>query len=129
MRVTVALDPVDVDLLDRLAELEGSNRSAELRQILGTLRPTIRQVVEALEGALRTRDAFTEAAGAAAAAELLELLPEVERVQNAMLGSLARLEGAAAARAALAADQDPRPSNHGGHTPLTRASEDQEQPE
>jgi hypothetical protein len=129
MRVTVALDPVDVDLLDRLAELEGSNRSAELRQILGTLRPTIRQVVEALEAALRTRDAFTEAAGAAAANELLELLPEVQRIQNVMLGSLARLEGAAAARAAGPTDQDPRPSNHGGHTPLTRASGNEDEPE
>lgn len=124
--MTVALDPVDVDLLDRLAELEGSNRSAELRQMLGALRPTIRQVVEALEAALRTRDAFTQAAGAAAADELLELLPEVERIQNVMLGSLARLEGAATARAAGPTDQDPRPSNHGGHTPLTRASEDED---
>lgn len=127
--MTVALDPVDVDLLDRLAALEGSNRSAELRSMLASLRPTIRQVVEALEAALRTRDAFTQAAGAAAADELLELLPEVERIQNVMLGSLARLEGAAAVRAARATDEEPPSSNHGGHTPLTRELENPEEPE
>lgn len=114
MRVTLALDPVDVDLLDRLATLEGSNRSAELRSMLRDLRPMLQQVVEALEAALRTRDEFSQAAGAVAAAELLELVPEVQRLQNVMLGSLARMEGAAAVRAQQPAP-DPRPSNHGGH--------------
>lgn len=114
MRVTLALDPVDVDLLDRLATLEGSNRSAELRSMLLDLRPMLQQVVEALEAALRTRDEFSQAAGAVAAAELLELVPEVQRLQNVMLGSLARMEGAAAVRAQQH-PSDPRPSNHGGH--------------
>lgn len=126
-RVTVALDPVDVDLLDRLAALEGSNRSAELRSMLGSVRPIMKQVVESLESALRTRDEFTKAAGVAAVGELLELMPEVNRIQSTMIGALARLEGAAAARAAN--DPDPRPSNHGGHIPLTRASENLEQHE
>lgn len=128
MRVTVALDPVDVDLLDRLAALEGSNRSAELRQMLAELRPTLRQLVEALEAALKVRDELMAAAGSAVVGEFQELLPEAARIQNAMLGALARLEGAAAARA-VRADPDPRPSNHGGHTPLTRAPGDEETPE
>ena len=117
MRVTVALDPIDVDLLDRLARLEGSNRSAELRGVLAELRPVLRQTVEAFEAAMRTRDEFTRAAAQASASELADLMPEVERLQNVLLGSLARLGGQAAARAARA-DQDPRSSNHGGHTPL-----------
>lgn len=122
VRVTVALDPADVELLDRLAALEGSNRSAELRGILAHLRPMVRSVVEALEAALRTRDEFARVAGEAAAAELLELVPEAVRVQNAMLGAMARLEGAAAARAIVDDDQDdeePPSSNHGGYTPTT----------
>ena len=124
-RVTVALDPVDVDLLDRLAALEGSNRSAELRAMLGELRPMLRQLVESLEGALRVRDEFMAAAGTAALSEFAELVPEAQKIQDAMLGALARLEGAAAVRAA-AEPEDPRPSNHGGHTPLTRESGNEE---
>ena len=128
MRVTVALDPVDVDLLDRLAALEGSNRSAELRQMLAALRPQLRAVITAMEAAVRVRDDLTIAAANAGAAELEELLPELDRIQNVMLGAMARLEGAAAVRAA-ADEPDPRPSNHGGHTPLTRHPGDEEEPE
>lgn len=129
MRVTLTLDPVDVELLDRLAELEGSNRSAELRSMLGQLRPMLRQIVEALEAAMRTRDEFALEAGKVALSEFGELLPEVDRVQNAMLGALARLEGSAAARAASEPGPDPRSSNHGGHTPLTRGNENEDVPE
>lgn len=118
LRVTVALDPVDVDLLDRLATLEDSNRSAELRTILLQLRPMLKATVEAFESASRTRDEFSLAAAQANILELQELLPEVERIQAAMVGSMSRLEGAAAAH-------DPLPSNHGGHTPLTRGNENE----
>lgn len=118
MRVTVALDPIDVDLLDRLAALEQSNRSAELRHVLAELRPVLRQTVEAIEGALRVRDEFTRAAAAASVSELQELLPELSKLQNTYLGVLARLEGAAAAQAARL-EEDPRSSNHGGHIPPT----------
>ena len=117
LRVTVALDPVDVDLLDRLAALEQSNRSAELRSILLQLRPMLQATVEAFEAATRTRDEFSLAAAQANVLELQELLPEVERIQAVMVGSMARLEGAAAARAAQPDEEDPRSSNHGGHTP------------
>lgn len=111
-RVTVALDPVDVDLLDRLAKLEGSNRSAELRSILAQVRPILRGTVEAFEAALRARDQLNAAAASAAVSELEAILPDVEQLQNSYLGIIARLEGEAAA-----AEHDPRASNHGGHTP------------
>ena len=115
-RVTMTLDPIDVDLLDRLAALEESNRSAELRSILVHLRPVLEATVDAFEAAMRTRDQLSLAAAEASVLELQELLPEVQRIQAVMVGSMARLEGAAAAR-------DPLPSNHGGHTPLTRGNE------
>lgn len=113
-RVTVALDPVDVELLDRLAKLEGSNRSAELRGILAQMRPVIRATVEAFEAALRARDQLDQAAAQATVTELEAIMPDVQRLQNVYLGAVARLEGEAAA-----AEQNPRPSNHGGHTSST----------
>lgn len=116
--MTLSLDPVDVDLLDRLAELEGSNRSAELRGMLAELRPMLRQIVETLETAVRTKEEFAALAGPTALGEFEELMPEVEKLQNVFLGALARLEGAAAVREARRAD--PRPSNHGGQVPPTR---------
>ena len=103
--------------MDRLAALEESNRSAELRSILLQLRPMLKATVEAFESASRTRDEFSLAAAQANILELQELLPEVERIQAVMVGSMARLEGAATARASEPDEQDPRPSNHGGHTP------------
>jgi len=117
LRVTMTLDPIDVDLLDRLAVIEGSNRSAELRSILVHLRPVVQATVAAFEAALRTRTELGLAAAQASVLELQELVPEVERLQAFMVGSMARLEGAAVARATESDEQDPRPSNHGGHTP------------
>jgi len=115
VRVTVTLDAEDVELLDRLAAIEGLNRSAELRSMLGQLRPMLRGSLAAFEAAAQQRDRLDEAAAAALPESLLALLPEVERLQNAYMGAMARIEGAAAAAAAT--DDDPRPSNHGGHTP------------
>jgi hypothetical protein len=112
--VTVTLDPIDVDLLDRLAALEGVKRSAELRGILMELRPMLRQTVEAFEAAERARDMLTAEAAQIQVSNLDALLPEVQRVQEAYLGFMARLEGEMAAAEEL---DDPRPSNHGGHTP------------
>ena len=113
----MTLDPIDVALLDRLAALEESNRSAELRSILVHLRPVLKATVEAFEAAMRTRDQLSLAAAEASVLELQELLPEVQRIQAVMVGSMARLEGAAAARESQPGEQDPLPSNHGGHTP------------
>lgn len=126
VRVTVTLEPVDVDLLDRLAALEGQNRSSELRSILTQLRPTLVQTVNAFESALTHRDALDQAAAEASVSELQELLPEAEKLQNLLLGILAKFEGNAAAKAAFAeelAALDPRSSNHGGHN-LTPPPED-----
>lgn len=113
--MTVALDPQDVELLDRLARLEASNRSAELRQLLAHLRPALRQLCEALEAAERTRDRFAAQVRTTAAHELEAIRPDVERLAGQYLGLLARLEGAAAAEAAAELDRDPRSCNHGGH--------------
>lgn len=97
MRVTVTLDPIDVDLLDRLAKLEGQNRSAELRSLLIQLRPMLRQTVAAFETAVRHRESLEAAAAGASISALQEIVPEAERLQNAYMGILARLEGLAAA--------------------------------
>lgn len=116
VRVTVTLDPTDVDLLDRLAALEGLNRSAELRSMLAQVRPMLRQAVEAFEAALKARDMLSDSARESNVSRLNAMLPEAQRVADSYLGFLARLEGEAAVAATLDGD-DPRPSNHGGHTP------------
>ena len=123
VRVSLTLDPIDVDLLDRLGRLEGLNRSAELRSMLAQLRPMLRQTVEAFEAAAAARDLLTAEASQAKVSELERLLPEVQRVQDAYLGFMARLEGESAA--AEAAD-DPRPSNHGGQVPPPLSESEQE---
>lgn len=114
-RVSLALDPFDVELLDRLAALQGSNRSEQLRQLLEQLRPMLQATVEAFEGATRARDALDRAAAGATVESIAALVPRAEKMQAEFLGSLAALEGAEAAR-------DPRPCNHGGHTPTPTAS-------
>ena len=116
VRVSLTLDPIDVDLLDRLGKLEGLNRSSEVRNILEQFRPMPRATVEAFEAAARQRDQLDEAMAKASVAQLEAVMPEVERIQNAFLGAMARLEGAAAAFDGPEAP-DPRPSNHGGQNP------------
>lgn len=125
VRVTVTLDPVDVALLDRLAKLEGLNRSAELRLLLGQLRPMVRGAVEAFESAIAQRDKLSEAAKNATLAEFEAMMPELEKLQNSYLGAVSRLEGAAAVAALESPENgsDPRPSNHGGHTPTPPSEE------
>lgn len=104
-RITVTLDPVDVDLLDRLAVLEGQNRSAELRSLLAQLRPMLRQTVEAFEAAAAARDLLTQEARTAQVSQFEQLLPEAQRVQDAYLGLLARLEGEATVAGVLKSDR------------------------
>lgn len=111
VRVSLSLDPVDVDLLDRLAALEGSNRSEQVRLLLGQARPSIRQVVELLEQAVHQRDEFLSLLGEVAVKDFEPLLPELEQIQNQLIGAMSRMEGALAARSAA---DDPRRSNHGG---------------
>ena len=106
-RVTMTLDPIDVDLLDRLAALEGRNRSEELRSILVEVRPMLAATVEAFEAALRQRDAFDQKAREAAVSGLMAVLPEVEALSRQYMGALSRLEGRAAATAAASDDEAP----------------------
>lgn len=114
VRVTLTLDPVDLDLIDRLAALEGSNRSAEVRSMLLQLRPLLSQTVDLFEAAERSREDFARVVAESEFMGTLEAVgPEIERIQAVLLGSMARLEGAASA----ADPEDPRRSNHGGHTP------------
>lgn len=118
-RVTLSLDSVDVDLLDRLAELSGGNRSEQVRELLASVRPMLRQTISTMEQAVRSKEELLDLASRAEFAGLSELLPEVERIQNTVLGAMARLEGALA----VAETRDPRPSNHGGHTPTPPSEE------
>lgn len=112
-RVTLSLDPVDVDLLDRLSAVSGSNRSEQMRAFLLELRPVMQKTVETLEAALRQRDALLKTVSEADLSGLSDLIPEVQRVQDAVVGAMSRIEGKIAAAEA----EDPRGSNHGGHTP------------
>lgn len=105
VRVTVTLDPIDVDLIDRLARLEGLNRSQELRGVLQQLRPTLQTLVDAFEAALAQRDLFDQKAAELALSGLEDLLPEVEALNRQFMGAMARIEGKGTARAA--ADEAP----------------------
>lgn len=115
-RVTVTLEQIDLELLDRLAALEGSNRSAQLRDMLASARPMLRATVDALEAANRTKQSFLNQAAEYALGDLTEMLPEVEKINKAILGAMSRIEGAAAA--------NPRGGNHGGQNvnPLLKSS-------
>ena len=103
IRVSLTLDPVDVDLLDRLAKVEGRTRSAEVRDILEQFRPMLQATVEAFEAALEHRLKLDDAMARAALEQLEAVMPEVEKLQHAYLGALSRIEGAAAAKAAESA--------------------------
>lgn len=100
IRVSLTLDPVDVDLLDRLGKLEGRTRSAEVRGILQEFRPMLQATVEAFEAAHEQRLKLDDAMARAAVNQLEAVMPEVEKLQQAYLGALSRIEGAATANAA-----------------------------
>lgn len=110
VRVTLTLNRVDVELLDQLADLEGSNRSAEVRGILAGMRPSIEGVVKAFHAVAKSREQLQSQLLAATASDLEAIRPDIEAIQGKFVGLVARLEGAEAAREA----GDPRPSNYGG---------------
>lgn len=120
--MTLTLDPIDVDLIDRLAALEGANRSQELRGVLLQLRPVLSATVAALEGAARQREQFDRAAAELAVSELEAVMPDIERAHRAYLGAMSKLEGRAAAA-------DPRPGNTGVTPPTPLDPRDDEEPE
>lgn len=99
-RVTLTLEQQDVDLIDRLAALEGANRSAEFRGLLEQLRPAIKQTVEALEAAAEVRKALDAEVGQAAIGELAAIVPEMEALQDMYLKIMAKLQAEAAAATA-----------------------------
>ena len=99
LRVTVTLHPEDVDLLDRLGALEGSNRSAQLRSVLEQIRPVLTATVTAFEAAMNQREALDQAAAQVEVSKLQKLIPEAERLNDAFLGVLSRVEGLLAADA------------------------------
>lgn len=141
-RIGVTVDSVDVDLLDRLATLQGLNRSQQLREFLEQARPMIKQTVETLEAAMRNRDQLLDAIARSELTALQALLPEVEKIDAAVLGAMSRFEGAMTADQAKLTDEDliqafgkaagvevppasdPRSSNHGGQvsTPEEKGS-------
>lgn len=95
-RVTVTLDPEDVQLLDALAGFEGLNRSAELRGLLAQVRPIMRQLVETFTLASQQRDALDRAMVGATVSELEAIAPEMDEIAKRFMGTLAKLEGHAA---------------------------------
>lgn len=99
LRVTVTLDPEDVDLLDRLSVLDGTNRSAQLRAVLEQLRPVLTATVTAFESAQKQRRVFDHVAAQVEVSKLQQLIPEAERLNDAFLGAISRVEGLLAADA------------------------------
>lgn len=99
-RVTLTLEQQDVDLIDRLAALEGANRSAEFRGLLEQLRPAIQQTVEALEAAQDVRKRLDAEVGSAAIGELAAIVPEMEALQDMYLQIMSKLQAEAAAATA-----------------------------
>lgn len=99
VRVTVTLEPEDVELLDALARFEGQNRSAELRGLLSQARPIMRQLVDTFTTAEGQRQMLDQAMVNATISELQSIEPEVEEISRRFLGAMAKLEGSAAANA------------------------------
>lgn len=93
VRVTVTLEPRDVELLDKLAKFEGTNRSAELRGMLAQVRPLVGEVVRVYEEAERHRELLDQALVNASISELEVIKPEMEEISNRFLGALAKFEG------------------------------------
>lgn len=94
VRVTVTLEPIDVDLLDRLAALEGSSRSAQLRALLVQVRPMISDLVGMFESVQAQRETLDEALKHATVSEIEAIAPELEEISRRFLGAVAKLEGA-----------------------------------
>lgn len=98
-RVTLTLDAVDVDLIDRLGAHEGMNRSQEIRAILQQFRPMMEELIKVLDFAAAQRDALDQALVQASIADLEAIQPEAEELARKFMGMTARLEGHAAASA------------------------------
>ena len=93
VRVTVTLDPIDVELLDKLAKIEGKNRSMELRAMLAQVRPMLAEIVRVYEEADKHRAALDQALVNASVSELEAIKPEIEEISKRFMGALAKFEG------------------------------------
>ena len=113
VRVSLTLNPLDVELLDRLGKLEGQNRSQEMRGIMEHLRPVLTATVEAFEAAVAQRERFDQVAATAAIAGLEALEPELEHLTRQFLGAMSRIEGATTAATDDEGDDNAPASNTG----------------
>lgn len=95
-RITVTLQPEHVELLDRMARVKQSSRSAELRGLIEAAQPIMLSVVSAFEAAIGQQQLMDEAIRTASEQEVSALLPELQRLEQTFLGVMSRLEGAAA---------------------------------
>jgi len=103
-RVTVTLLPEDVQMLDRMAAIQGTSRSAELRDIIDAARPVYTGIIAAFESAIAQKSRMDQAIMAATEGDLVRIAPELEKIQETFLGVMSRLEGAAAAADAPASN-------------------------
>lgn len=112
VRVTITLLPGDVELLDRVAALDGDTRSGLIRHMIESARPHLQNIAKAYGLLDQRRSDLEEALHSAGVKELEQIVPEVRELEAKTRGALAKLEGARAA-------SDPHPSNHGGQKPVT----------
>lgn len=88
--ISVTLDPADIALLDRLAALDETSRSAALRTLLAGSRAALIEMVGILEDAVQARESLDETL---AESVLTDFLPELQKLSNMMLATSAAIEG------------------------------------
>lgn len=99
VRITVTMTAEQVDLLDKLAAMEGTSRSEELRGLVQQGVPMMREIVRVFESVSSRRRDLDAAIATATRSEIQAVMPELEAISDRFLGLLARLEGASAASA------------------------------
>lgn len=114
VRVSLTLDPQDVELLDALARVESSNRSHVVRSLLAEVRPMLRETVAAFERAHASREGLGEAAARRALAELQALAQEAGKIGDRALQSMRSVVSDEPA--------NPRPVIRGSATPSPHLS-------
>lgn len=113
-RVMVSLDASQVQLLQRLAALQGRSVSATLREMVESYEPALERVVDLLEQLAQVEDENRAAVAAASRRLEEDLLPEVEGLASRWSEAIRALEAVAA---------DPRPVTRGsGFSPLRPGS-------
>jgi phage I-like protein len=116
----MTLPEEDIRLLDRMAALDGKNRSEMMRYLLAEMRPLMTQLIDTLDAANASRDKFMGTIATATLSEFEVLRVEAEKLDQQVVGALSRLEGAMTAKDAARA-ADPQAGNNGGHKSDPRA--------